>query len=1704
MTRPPAPRLEKRRTADFERELSERASSWLPSWSQDQRAPDFGLALLKVAARFSSEVAERLDGVGDKMALGFLDWLGMKSEAARPARVPVAFKLAETAPNPVTAQHPVKMQADVAEATVTFETEADLCIVPGTIAVVVGVDPAKDEYYLPPPGLTSLDPADPLPTEWRLKNFAAADSSMVQLDPGLGLSAGLFVEIAGAQYEVRAAKDDLATIEPKIPTGGFEDGALVRKVTTFRPFDGARNRQEHILYIGDPDLLDVEAAGSIELIGLPALIDGVTWEYWGKKETAGADDADARWLEITPNPSSTGSMLLAKPRGAVEPVQIGAVQSRWLRARRTMSQAMTLADAVELRINPLTSGDKTPKAIEESDWDKLLRPEVFVNSTSSPPSDFYPLGREPRMFDTLYLGSNEAFSKGDATAWVQFDLADAVFQSLSGINTAAFGFVLAAIDARGTLHLLKRSVSGALARFREPIQPADGVALIKDIAPVLWEIGTTLHVAVATSDQVHVWSETSPDSSASKWLEYGAPPFATLETAPIAGLALVDWGGARLAALRDGRLASRSVNPTAAVWVGKNVETSPGMPMDIDAIFPVRHVDLAKVPTRVLARAAARLYDIIQSATVAKLLSGVASDVRPAALETAGNLEVVAVNSGHTQLIAKQASPAGQSTILSPHFNSKEAINVGAVISGRIEDGHLTAYLAVRDQTAAGQSLIAWQPFVTGRENILFRRQTGPGVGALRGTSVLAEVPLPGMDAYLFLTGSLRGEVYAARLGERKLAIAQQPDLRSALAISPPSSAVVAGDMIGFVSGGQLKLGTIKSGSARGTDSYGNTQFFWVSPWLDRDSDTTTFQYFQTSSVPNGTAQVGSTPDKLQFAGALNPVADWLLIRAQGTTGDPTPVAVTAFDPLTFIATIAPAVAAAVANVEYWGPSDLSGAIYPALALNAVSGGSWTVDALKDGDLYFPGMDPDRQPVIAYEADALQQHPLHLVFGSRWQTPPPPQIAFAVDSGVRAWAQVLGDSSANPALSWEYWDGTSWLHLAVDPAQDETNSLRNSGTIKFTVPTDLKPVEWAGKTSHWIRARLIGGDYGRENVVVITEPVPNTTPPQTKQTVQRTTEGIQPPYALNVGIAYTIDKPTAPKFLLTQDSGMLRDQSDANRTPGAVIEVFTPLSVTLGHLDGLGVPSAAQGGGAADNCVPDCDCAGGTPSQSPAQSNQSPANGTSASEATSSSAQPALYLGLNSKLIGAPVNMLFAVDREGAYDRMAPLRIDALVGNRFVPLVASDKTRALGETGLLEMAFPIEPTKKGLFGQRPLTWLRITPSVITGEWKPSLSGVYLNAVWARAAETMTRELVGASSGEPYLTLSLARPPLLQDSLELRVREPLGEEERSALLREDPDGVKYGIDDLPGDWVLWRQVSDPVDCAPMDRVYALDEATGTIRFGDGRQGMIPPIGPDAIVAFRYKRADASTDGKVPANFLKARSELNLVTSVESVETVRAADHSAGGVPTESPERVLRFAPARLRHRGRAVTASDFESLVLEHSAEVVQARCTARSGRLRLVVVMRGKDPAPSHAQQRELRRMLLEVAPPALAAPRGLTIVGPAVRRMRVDLRLAVVTLDVAGDVADEVTRRIAAFFDTEQGGEVRDGWPLGLAPREEDIAQALLDIRALESIAAINLVEIDSEGRELLWPATLRAHELAMLAADGVRTSFEMMEEAL
>lgn len=1680
-----APKLESRRAADFERELLTRARTWIPSWSLDESEADFGLALLKIAARFHSEVAERLDKAGGKMALGFLDWLGVPAQAARPARVPVVFKMADTAREPVPAPRPVKLQADVPDATVTFETETDLQVIPGQLAAVVAVDPEADSYYLPPPGLTSLEPLEPLPKAWKLKNFAAPGSNTLQLDPGIGLVKDMLVEIAGNQYRIEDAKDDLVTIDPEVPPGdGIAGGTRVAKVETFRPFNGARNLQEHILYIGDPELLNVEAEARIEVRGLGVLPEGIAWEYWGKSEPEVATDSDPRWreLEVEENPApSANSLVLKKPQGSVESITVGTSESRWIRGRLVKSSKMLESDGLALRINPRKDEKKPPAELNENplDWGKILRPEIFVNSTPSPPNNFYPLGQQPRLFDTLYVGSEDAFSKKGAKAWIQFDLSDAVFQSLAAVTAGTTGTILAAIDERGALHLLKVGSGGVISRLpaREPMRP-NGADLLPDVPPVAWTSGDSFFVAVASANKVHVWREVRPAAEQSAWDDHGSPLSGADPDAKIAGLVRLSWGGSEtLVAARGGSLSMKLVANAGDPWSGFST------PISAERIYQVQTQTPGKLPTTLIALrkdlTSSFIVEVSQT-TDQKRLDDVAPDVQPTAMELDNNvLKIIAAAKDRDKLVAWD----GNQDVPSPALPGVLTILPQSQIGSRLEVGDLAGYAIAANGASTPQRLVTWQPF-TAAKDIIFEQELGPGIGKLQGA-----VTIPAGVSSALLAGTKRGEIFGAALnGGRTAFTVDGSKLVSALALRQPDT-LSANDVLVHVD--EAFASKIAAAGIKGVNSFAALEFYWLAKWIDRATDETEVSVFRSSTAASGSVQrVNAT--ELRFAAIPSPVPSWILL--QDSNGIPHVVGVSPLSGDTFTATPQPLSAG---SASYWLPTAaevVRGHFFPAVNLTGATGAPWNADALKYGSIYSTDLEPDRERVIALTVDTSNR-PTSIVFEASWNaatsTVLPPTagdtVHFYVDGGITGWASLFGESDANPALSWEYWDGSGWTHLGIKPADDQTNNLRNSGTIKFDIPDDLQATEWAGKTNYWVRARLVGGDFGEPRVVVTTEDKGSG---KTEQTIDRILDGVQPPYALDVGVAYSMDKSLVPTVMQTKDSGALRDQSDANRTPGAQVEIFTPLKVTLERLD-----APASAANQSDNCVPDCDCDTGTPSMSPAPSPA--AVQTASTPATASGAgRRALFLGFTSKLLGQPVNVLFNVERENDYDAIGPLRADALIGNRFAPIVSDDKTRALGESGLLTMAFDVAPLKAELFGQA-LSWLRLAPRVGSDDWNPSIAGVYPNGVWAQSAETMTRELLGSSDGRPALTVTLARPPLLRNSLELRVREPLGDEEVDALKAAGTDFVKSAETDLPGHWVLWKQVHDPTDCGPKDRVYSLDETTGTVRFGDGLHGMIPPVGVDAIVAFAYQRTEAPVGEKVAANLVNPRAELNLVTPVESVETVFAADKSAGGTAPESKERVLQFAPALLRHRDRAVSLQDFEELVRQRSEEVVQARAFRRNGRVRLIVVTKGATVSPSRAQQRAWRQALLEIAPPSLSVAKGLTIEGPRVRRLGISLTLLVRNLDFGGKVAKEAKARLVARF------EPAGGWSLGRTARDEDIAEALLDIPDLDGIVSVGLFEIDDIGTERPWPGPVARDELVTLASEDVRVGFDVMEAA-
>ncbi|WP_336297206.1 hypothetical protein [Sphingomonas sp. 7/4-4] len=461
------------------------------------------------------------------------------------------------------------------------------------------------------------------------------------------------------------------------------------------------------------------------------------------------------------------------------------------------------------------------------------------------------------------------------------------------------------------------------------------------------------------------------------------------------------------------------------------------------------------------------------------------------------------------------------------------------------------------------------------------------------------------------------------------------------------------------------------------------------------------------------------------------------------------------------------------------------------------------------------------------------------------------------------WTALGPSDPANPALSWEYWNGASWWALDTDAFDfsDRTANLQISQGIFFKAPANLTETEVGGRKNLWIRARLVGGDYGEAKVTVTSE-VKGT---KTEQSVTRDLSAIRAPYIISLKINYCVTEPVKPAIVVTADNLGMIDQTNANDA-GLPVTIFPTVAEAL----------APQAAAAPDfNSIPDC-CR-----EMPDTDTIAPGTGPE----PASAASRAVLIGFDQPIDQSPLSLFVDAVAHGGDWAIEAAMFRA--GGFWTARVLSDGSSGLGESGVIAIEVAQPPDRIVLFGTSAY-WLRLTPKGDATAWSPRLRGVYLNGVVAASVETRTIETIGTSSGAPDQQFRLFATPIDPDSLILRVAEPVGEDEALAL------GAASDVAGMPGPWVAWTRVDEfPVEgsTAPA-RLFTTDAERGIVGFGNGRNALVPPMG-SAVLALAYQRVAGAS-----ANAVSAGDKLQLVSPIAGIDRVTALD-GAAGVPMSKP-------------------------------------------------------------------------------------------------------------------------------------------------------------------------------------------------------------
>lgn len=703
--------------------------------------------------------------------------------------------------------------------------------------------------------------------------------------------------------------------------------------------------------------------------------------------------------------------------------------------------------------------------------------------------------------------------------------------------------------------------------------------------------------------------------------------------------------------------------------------------------------------------------------------------------------------------------------------------------------------------------------------------------------------------------------------------------------------------------------------------------------------------------------------------------------------------------------------------------------------------------------------------------------------------------------------------SSNLTLQWEIWTGDTWQALLTSREKTSPETFSADGPVSLTLPDTIAPISINGELHHWLRVRIIDGDYGRANAANLTlttlrEPTDNGQTRDRANLKVTDTRGFKPNDSVEImagTLAPAIRQITA--IDLTQDILTINPALDQAYLTGTAILRSPTASLGAPSLQSLKVsydytlPARDLTTCLTYNDFEYRDCT----AKNSAQAFQpfTPPN----------DRNPTLYLGFDAPFpnwaiaLYAQVEPLRPEDLLIVRDQTTTRALPQLVwqyaaSTGWSGLGATDETQSFAERGQIQFIAPADFALRSQFG-RSLYWLRVTWQQGTFRVPPRLRRLGTQTAWATQATTLTNEILGSSTGNPAQSFTAAQHPVLLGQ-QLVVQEPsLASSIEQAQIRalEGDDAIALTQDaagQLTEIWVRWHEVSDFYGSAPHDRHYVLDHYTGQIQFGNGQQGKIPPQGINNI-RLRYYQTGGGSQGNCPA-----RTITQLKTAVPYLDQVTNLEAAAGGIDQEALDRAKARGPKTLRHRGRATALQDFEDLAYEASPAVARAKAIApyllpgendprieflnplddhlwipsgstqpnlslhnrvNAGELLVLIVPDSTDarPTPSLTLIDQVTDYLRDRA----SATLDLKVVAPIWRKVSITVEVVPVALENVEQTLLQIRDRLAKFLHPLVGG-TGTGWEFGREPHDSDFYALIESVPNVDHVTTLNIVSTE------------------------------------
>jgi len=613
-------------------------------------------------------------------------------------------------------------------------------------------------------------------------------------------------------------------------------------------------------------------------------------------------------------------------------------------------------------------------------------------------------------------------------------------------------------------------------------------------------------------------------------------------------------------------------------------------------------------------------------------------------------------------------------------------------------------------------------------------------------------------------------------------------------------------------------------------------------------------------------------------------------------------------------------------------------------------------------------------------------------------------------------------------VQWEYWNGGRWESLKCS---DTTQALTEDGEVSFEIPEASQKALVNGLQGDWLRVRLTSGHYGvQESFQFNTQGGPG-------QGVNYLGSTLAPPAIAMISVSSSKKiGPKPPSDIITHNDFVF-ETIDVDKD-----RIFTPFQFEQYPVKALYFGF----------------------------------------KAINKEIMSGRWLDLYIK-IQQPTDKIFYRG-----DQQFPVvNWQCWNGSNWEICKVKDDTLAFNVTNVISILIPESIASRGntsMSVDSSLYWLRAI--WVSGEYqcKPLLQHILLNTTLARHVLTHENEILGSGNGTPDQVFYSARSPIIDKPI-VEIREPQlpGMAELANITSDEGEGVIDAIQDKEVQkdqeiWVRWHGVNDFLESDSHDRHFVVEHLSGEIRFGNGLQGMLPPVGANNIRLRFYKTGGGKSGNKPINSIAQLRSSLPLIASVTNPEA------AYGGQNMENWDSVYNRGSRQLRHRGLAITAEDYQDIAMNASPEVARAKCfplqdlefnkvsSVMPGVVSLVIVPQNSQlsPRPSLDLLRRIWKYLDQFRVPGTT----LVVLGPEYVRINVKAVIVPANEYEKSDICADCVARLEAFLHPLTGGDSAKGWDFSVIPHQSDLFAVLEAAPGLEYVRSLQ-IGFDEESPGLL-----------------------------